>query len=358
MIIADSNALAKVKCLVCGEIFAEGSLVCPVCGAGADQFAPVAPDGASYRNDTREQFLIVGAGIAGVSAAKAIRERNRTCSITIINGEESLPYNRPMLTKNLFGQSIADQFVIFDEQWYIDNNITLVSDQRAAAIDTAGRIITLESGARLMYDKCVLALGARNFVPPIPGANLANIFGIRTQADARRVRNACEGATRAVIIGGGVLGIETASEMVKRNMDVTIVEAAPRLLAGKIAPRASDMLAEILRGAGANLYLGAQAREIAGDSRASAVRLESGAELPADIVIISTGIRANISVAKSAGLAADRGIAVDAHMKTSAPRVYACGDCASFDGFSYGLWAEAAAMGDAAGANAAGDAVI
>ena len=349
------KSAGMMKCLVCGEVFPEGVTVCPVCGVGPDQFIRVEKEDVSYRKDTDERFLILGAGVAGVSAAKAIRARNHSASVVIIGDEKWLPYNRPMLTKNMFGQLSAEQFAINGEKWFENEKITLIDGQRIAAIDPADSIVKLESGARLLYDRCVIALGASSFVPPIPGVDSANVFTIRTLADVGRVEAAARLARRAVVIGGGVLGLETAWELKKFKLDITVIESMPRLLDRKISVGASDMLAGIIRGSGVDLRIGAQVKEIAADNGALTVRLEGGMSVGADMVIVSTGIAPNVRIAQEAGLRVERGIVVDERMRTSVEGVYACGDCAIHDGVRYGLWAEAAAMGAAAGANAAGD---
>ncbi|MDR2656949.1 MAG: FAD-dependent oxidoreductase [Oscillospiraceae bacterium] len=348
----------RLKCLVCGAIMPGGTVVCPVCGVGSDRFITIDAQAAAFKRDTDRRFLIAGAGIAGVSAAKAIRERDDTAAIALIDVEEALPYNRPMLTKDLFGALAADQFAIYDESWYERQRITRVTGERVSSLDTKAKMIRLESGADLMYDACVLALGASSFIPPIPGADAGNVFAIRSLSDARRLEKAAksEGVRRAVVIGGGVLGLEAAWELRKFKLDVTIVEAAPRLLDRRVAPAASEMLAGVVEKAGMGLLVGAKVDSlVVGVDGASAVKLADGGTLAADIVIFSTGITPNVSAAKESDIAVNRGIVVDERMRSSAEDVFACGDCAIFGGARYGLWAEAAAMGDAAGANAAGD---
>ncbi|GHU71920.1 oxidoreductase [Clostridia bacterium] len=346
----------QLKCLVCGAIMPEGTTVCPVCGVGPDQFISIDAPVVEFRRDTDRRFIIVGAGIAGVSAAAAIRTRDDTASIVLLDVEEGLPYNRPMLTKNMFSALTADQLAIYDEEWFEQQRIVRVSAQRVQSLDTAAKTVRLESGAELMYDACVLALGASSFVPPIKGADAGNVFAIRSLGDVRRLEAAAKSAKSAVVIGGGVLGLEAAWELRKIKMDVTVVEALPRLLDRKVAATASDMLAGITEKTGIRLLLGAMVAAVESDGgKVSGVRLGDGTVIPADIVVFSTGIVPNVKVAQESGIAVERGVVVDERMRTSAEGVYACGDCAIYGGMRYGLWAEAASMGDVAGANAVGD---
>ncbi|GHU69946.1 oxidoreductase [Clostridia bacterium] len=349
------SATKQLKCLVCGALMPEGTTVCPVCGVGVEQFIIVEAELVTFHRDTGRRFIIAGAGIAGVSAAAAIRERDSTANIVLLDEEESLPYNRPMLTKNMFSALTADQLAIYDESWYEELRITRIGGQRIVGLDTAAKTIKLESGAALMYDACVLALGASSFIPPILGADKANVFAIRTLGDVKRLEAAAKTAQRAVIIGGGVLGLETAWELRKVKLDVTVVEALPRLLDRKAAPAASEMLSQAVRDAGIELLIGAKVESIAGGERVSGVQLADGRLIPADIVIFSTGIKPNIQAAEGSGITLNRGIVVDERMATSAADVFACGDCAILGGMRYGLWAEAAAMGAVAGASAVGD---
>lgn len=349
------KSTVMMKCLVCGELLPEGTLICPVCGVGADQFVKVERDEVTFKRDTNEIFAIIGAGNAGVTAAKAIRQRNATCGIVLVNGERELPYNRPMLTKNLFGQLDASQIPINDAAWYEENNITLLSGETVSAIDTGRKELSLASGSVVKWDKLIIATGSYNFVPPIAGVDGDGVYSIRSLDDARKVASAAKKSRSAVVVGGGVLGLETAWEFVKYKLNVTVVEAMPRLLAGKIADGASVALEEAVKQKGVKLMLSAQVSEIRNANGKREVVLSDGTAIPCDVVVLSTGIRAASSLASNAGISVDRGIVVDERMETSVHDVYACGDCAIHGGVRYGLWAEAGQMGNVAGANAAGD---
>jgi NAD(P)H-nitrite reductase large subunit len=333
-----------------------GTTVCPVCGAGSDQLVYADAPGIMFRLDTERRFIIVGAGIAGISAAAAIRKRDHTAIIVLLDGEDELPYYRPMLTKRLSGELSSGELVIHNESWYDERGITRIPGQRAASIDTAAKTITLESGAELLYDACVLAMGASSFIPPIPGAGYANVFTIRSLDDARRLASEARFAQHVTVIGGGALGLEAAWSLRGAGLDVTVIETLPRLLDRKVTQTMSDTLADRIRQSGIGLILGAKVQSIeAADGKARAVTLVGFETIRTDIVILSTGITPNVKAVSSSGITIERGIVVDGSMRTNAPDVYACGDCAIFDGIRYGLWPEAEAMGATAGANAAGD---
>ena len=350
------EAPAQVKCLICGEVFDASLTSCPVCAVGPENFVPVtAEPEQTFRRDTNEIFTVLGGGVAALSAAKAIRARNETATIVLVSEEEVLPYNRPMLTKNLSREGLDTDLSIQPESWYEENRIYPMLGQRAAKLDLTAREITLESGMKLAYDKLVYALGARCFVPPIEGANLGGVYTIRSIGDAQTVHAKAASGSKAVVIGGGVLGLETAWELKKSGLEVTVVESMPRLLAGKLDEEASSLLTRIAEAAGVSIISNAKIARIEGESEVSAVLLADGTRIPADFVVVSCGIRANSALAEAAGLRTNRAVVVNANMQTSASRVWAAGDCAEYDGLNYGVWAEASQQGEIAGANAAGD---
>ena len=348
----------QVRCLVCGAVFDADAEVCPVCGVGPDQFEPVdAPPKSEYRHDTEEIFMILGGGTAALSAAKAIRARNHTASIVLVSEEEALPYNRPMLTKALTQGELGDNLAIEAQSWYAENRVYPMLGHRIVSLDPEAREVHLEGGIRLAYDKLIYALGARCFVPPFPGAELDGVYAIRGLNDAQKVRAAVKPGRSAAVIGGGVLGLEAAWSLREAGMDVTVIETAPKLLAGKVDDEASALITRIAGKAGVKIIVNAKVDRIAGEGRAEAVLLADGTRVPGELVIVSCGIRANTAVAETGGLAIGRAVQVDAHMRASAARVYACGDCAEFEGMNYGIWPEATQQGEIAGANAAGEAL-
>lgn len=350
------GARTLVKCLVCGEIFDSSLEVCPVCGVGKENFVPVDVEETTYRSDSNEFYVILGNGAAGLNAAKAIRERDKTGSITMISGEEYRTYNRPMLTKSLMADLEIDQIQVEAEKWYEDNRIFQVLGRKVVSVDTKEKEVLLSDGIKLKYTKLIYALGSECFIPPIPGHEKAQVAAIRTLEDTRRISAMLPDTKQAVVIGGGVLGLEAAWELKKAGCAVTVLELAPMLMGRQLDANAGDMLKYIAECAGIQIHTGVQIAEITGEDRVTGVKLGTGEVIPAQLVIVSCGVRANTAVAKEMGIEVDRAIVVDSRMQTSLPDVYACGDCAQFEGVNYAIWPQAVEQGKVAGANVAGDA--
>ena len=305
--------------------------------------------------NTEEKYVILGGGTAAYHAAAEIRNRNKTASIIMVSEEAKLPYLRTMLTKAMLADFTEDHMAISPKKWYEENQIEVLLETKAVTIDVENKKVSVEdnnqSKVEIDYDKLVYALGAHSFVPPIKGADSPQVVTIRNVVDVQKIKKILGEATDAVIIGGGVLGLEAACQLLKANLKVTVIENQDRLLPRQLDPESSDRLAKALEGKGLNFVTNGAIAEITNHS----VELANGESLPANLVIISTGVRPNLEVAKTTGLEIDRSIVVDSHMRTSIPDIYACGDCASFQGVNYSLWSEATAMGKVAGANAAGE---
>ncbi len=344
-----------VKCLVCGAVFEAGVTVCPVCGVGPENFIPVEAGGTDFSKDTDERFVVLGTGTAALSAATAIRARNGACDIVMISNERALPYNRPMLTKNLLHKKGREAFAIHGASWYREQNIRLITDEIVSSLDPVHKRVGLSDDTILPYDKCIYALGARCFVPPFPGTHLPETVTIRTLDDTERIVKLVPDVTEAVVIGGGVLGLEAAWEIQKAGVRVSVLESSDRLLPRQLDARASALLARIAAAGGLTVLLNAKTERILGDGHVAGVLLADGTEIPAQMVVVSTGVRPNTKIASDAGLAVNRAVVVNAFMETSVADVYACGDCAEFEGVNYAVWPEATRMGETAGANAAGE---
>ncbi|HKL99687.1 MAG TPA: FAD-dependent oxidoreductase [Mobilitalea sp.] len=345
-----------VKCLVCGDIFDSSLDICPVCGVGREFFVPYEEEQTSFSKDTSEVFVILGNGAAGISAAEAIRERNSTCSITMISNESVLSYNRPMLTKALSTLLSAEEIEIHDNDWYQNNNITNILGIGIEMLDPVNKAVIFTDGTQLNYDKCIYALGAECFIPPFSGTNKPEVIAIRNIADVMKIRELQPKVKNTVVIGGGVLGLEAAWEMSKFS-NVTVLESADKLMVRQLDDEAGELLGELIRGANIGFCINANITEITGDESVTGVKLESGEIFPADLVIISCGIRANAIIAKEAGIEIKRAVVVNDKLETSDPYIYACGDCAEYQGINYAIWSQALEMGKLAGANAAGDAL-
>ena len=346
-----------VKCLVCGEIFDSSMEICPVCGVGKENFVPVDAEESSFCKDTDHFYVILGNGAAGLSAAKAIRERDKTGSVIMISNEAYPTYNRPMLTKSMVAELDAKEILVEPEAWYQENNIHLLLEKEVTGIHTDKKEITLSDGTALKYTKLIYALGSECFVPPIPGTDKPEVVAIRRMSDIEKIEAMLDRVQNVVVIGGGVLGLEAAWELKKARKQVVVLEAAPQIMGLQLDEGASQMLTDISRNNGIDIHAGVQIASIEGESSVTGVKLADGREFPAELVIVSAGVRANVGAAKNAGLDINRGIVVNADMSTSDENIFACGDCAEYEGINYAIWPQALEQGKVAGANAAGDAL-
>ena len=344
-----------VKCLVCGEIFDASLEICPVCGVGKENFVPVDVEETGYENNTHEYYVILGNGAAGFNAAKAIRERDKTGSIVMISNEPYPSYNRPMLTKSIVAGLSAEQIAIEGPRWYEENKIYQMLGKKIKTVDMKEREVLLESGEKIQFTRLIYALGSECFIPPVKGSDLPEVAAIRRLSDVERVEKLMENADSAVVIGGGVLGLEAAWELKKSGMSVTVLEAAPILMGRQLDNGSAEILKEMAAKQGVTIRTGVSVEAIEGDEHVSGVRLADGETVPAEMVIISAGVRANTELARKMDLEIGRAVKTDSHMATNVPGIYACGDCAEYEGINYAIWPEAVEQGRIAGANAAGE---
>lgn len=346
-----------MKCLVCGAVFEEGAKVCPVCGVGPEKFEEAAEEKA-YRRDTKERFLIIGGGAAGLSAAEAIRKRNATASVVMAGDEEITAYSRPMLTKSMRGENNREQLLIHGKEWYEENKIVALTGKRAVSIDPKRKEVAFHDGDVLEYDKLIYALGSDCFVPPIKGRDKPQVISIRRIADTEKVCSLLPHTKEAVVIGGGVLGLEAAWELKKAGLKVSVLELAPQLMGRQLDEGAGSFLQKLISEQGIEIHLNVKIDGIEGEEDVTGVRLGDGLVIPAQLVILSAGVRANVEPFVQAGGETGRAIKVNRHMETNLPCVYACGDCAEYQGINYAIWPQAVEMGKTAGANAAGEALF
>ena len=346
-----------VKCLVCGAVFDSSMEICPVCGVGKENFVPVEAEDTTYRKDTENMYAIIGNGAAAISAAQAIRERDKTGSIYMISNEEYPAYNRPMLTKSLVAGLDAAQIAVQEPSWYEENHVFQMLGKNVVSIDTQKKEIHTADGAKFKYTKLIYALGSECFIPPIAGADQPEVIAIRRLADTQKVAELLPQTKEAVVIGGGVLGLEAAWELKKAHCRVTVLELAPRLMGRQLDENAGEMIKAISEAQGITIHTGVQIEAIEGGGHVTGVRLGDGRVFPAQLVIVSCGVRANAAIAKEAGIETERAVVVNSRMETSAENVYACGDCAQYQGVNYAIWPQAVEEGKVAGANAAGEAL-
>jgi 3-phenylpropionate/trans-cinnamate dioxygenase ferredoxin reductase subunit len=282
--------------------------------------------------------VIVGGGQAGLQTAVSLRERGFAGPITMVAGEFAAPYQRPPLSKDfLEGAAAEADLVLRAPAFYAERGIDLLLGRVAAAIDRAGRTVSLEDGGILRYDRLVLALGSRARRLAVPGAEHPHVLSLRTLADAQRLRARLTTARRIVIVGAGFTGLEVAAAARAAGRDVTVVETLPRIMSRALSEHTAGHLLRLHGGHGVRILTGRRvaAIESAADGTLSGVRLGADASgggelLPADLVLCAVGVEPVDELAAGAGLAVDGGIVVDSCLRTIDQRIFAVGDCVRF----------------------------
>lgn len=304
-------------------------------------------------NDLKH-YVIVGNGIAGLSAAETIRKKDETVKITMITGENYLTYYRVKLSYFLSKDFNDEELLIHDEKWYADRNIEVMLGKVILKMDTDGNKLKLEDGTELSYDKLLLANGSRSFVPPIKGSEKKGVFALRTIDDLKAAQEYFKDCQSITLLGGGLLGLESAWATKDLGKSVNIVEFFPQLLPRQLDEGLSKVFASKLEKSGLNLYLGAATDEILGEDTVEGIRLQDGREIKTDGIIVSAGIRPILDLVRESKIKFDKGIQVDSTMRTNIDNVYAAGDVAELNGMVVGLWGVSADQGKIAGENMAG----
>lgn len=347
----------KWRCIICDEVFdgVEPPDVCPACGASHEQFEEYIEEEITFTSDLKANVVIIGNNAAGTSAAEAVRKRNTEATIRIISAENSLPYYRPMLSDYLSNSHNEDMFYLHDADWYLENDIALSLGKTATSINRDTKVVHLDDGSDVKYDKLILANGSHNHIPQITDANKTGVFTLKTKEDADKIKAYAKNCKTAAVIGAGLLGLEAAWELKNLGLDVSVIEFADRILPRQLDTEGSEIFEMGVKISGIQIFKEAVASSILGKDRVDGVQLCDGGIVPADMVLISTGIRSNKELAETAGLHCERGVIVDTHMQTSDPDIYAAGDVAEHNGISYAVWPEALEQGKVAGANCIGD---
>jgi nitrite reductase (NADH) large subunit len=343
------------QCSICDHI-ADGSAppeTCPICGADTAMFHPHTTEQTIEAGQDIEQVIILGAGIAGMTAAEEARRQSDRIKITLVSREMTLPYYRLNLTRFLAGEVTEGDLLIQHQDWFDTQKIDYLAGD-AVDIDREAGTVQMRDGQALAYDRLVLANGAHPFIPPIPGASREGVMVLRTLENARALIKRLRPGCRAVCIGGGLLGLETAWALQQRGAEVTVLEGFGWLLPRQLPQPAGELLSHHLTQQGMTIRSSVQVKEFIGDDAVQGVLLESGEELPADLVILATGVRPNSHLARQCGLKVEQGVMVDDRLQTSDPTIFAAGDVSEHRGRVYGIWPASYAQGLVAGANAVG----
>ena len=294
-------------------------------------------------SDIKPHLVVIGNGMAGCRAVEEILARDaERYRITIFGAEPRVNYNRIMLSPLLAGDKSFEDIVINDHAWYADNAIDLVAGDPIVAIDREIRTATARSGRVEHYDKLLLATGSDPFIIPVPGHDLQGVVTFRDMDDVGTMLRAADagkahGGGEAIVIGGGLLGLEAAHGLSLRGMKVTVLHIMPTLMERQLDEAAGWLLKEALEGRGQTILTGADTAEIYGQGKVEGIRLKDGRDIPASLVVMAVGIRPNVKLARDAGLAIGRGIHVDDHLVTSDPNILAVGECVEHEGVVYGL---------------------
>ena len=286
----------------------------------------------------KKQLVMIGNGMAGVRTIEEILKRNADLfEITIIGDEPYPNYNRIMLSNVLQGKTTVNDININDWNWYQDNHINLLTGEKAIKIDREEKKVITDKGKTIEYDELILATGSSAFILPIPGSELEGVIGFRTIDDTEKMMETAKHYKKAVVIGGGLLGLEAARGLIDRGMEVHVVHLLPTLMEQQLDAAAANLLRKDLEAQGMKFLMEKQTAEIYGDNRVKGLKFTDGTNIECDLVVMAVGIRPNVAIAREAGLEVNRAILVNDHMVTSDPSIFAVGECAEHNGIAYGL---------------------
>ncbi len=299
-----------------------------------------------------QKVVIIGNGTTGMAAADEVRRLSASCKIDVIARESHQFYNRMAIGRLLYGKTGLEDLYLMSPDWYEKKQIDVWLNTQAASIERVTKTLTLGTGEKLPYDKLVLAMGSQAMMPPAEGMDLPGCFVLREAADAQGIRTWRQekSCTTAVVLGGGVLGIEAADALRRLNLKTTIIQRSDRLMNRELDEKGSAILRMYLEGLGINVITGASVSKVLGGERVERLELSNDEIIDADIYVVCAGVKANADLAKDAGLEVNRGVIVDAQMQTSDPDILAAGDVAELPGAVGGLWAVGTAQAAVASA--------
>lgn len=304
----------------------------------------------------RRRLVVVGNGMAGARALEEVlAHAPGRFDITVFGAEPHGSYNRIMLSSVLAGETRFADIVTHDAAWYADNDIELIAGEAVAGIDRTTRMVHGACGTTRSYDVLLLATGSVPAMLPVPGAELPGVFSFRDIADVLSMRQSCRAGGRAVVIGGGLLGLEAAHGLHRNDMDVTVVHLMPSLMERQLDGMSAALLAQAIEARGITVLTTASTTALAGEERVTGVVLVDGSTIPAEIVVMAAGVRPNILLPRSAGLECGRGVRVNDTMCTSDPSIYAIGECVEHRGIVVGLVAPIWGMAKTFAQHIAGD---
>jgi nitrite reductase (NADH) large subunit len=300
------------------------------------------------------KYLIIGNGVAGDEASIMIRKNDATAEITIISESTNYFYYKPKLINYLANEISLNEFTIHKKEFYEKINIKNILNTKIIKIDPNKNIVTAEDKTEYEYDKLLLATGSSAFIPPIKGANKNGVFSIREVEDCDNILEYIKDKNNIVVIGGGLLGLETANSLRSLDKKVIIIEYFDRLLPRQLDNDGANLLKNMLEKKGLNFILAGVVETIEGKDKVDKVVLKSGKEIKADAVIISAGIRGRIELTKDIGIKINKGVIVNDFMQTSIENIYCAGDLVEHNEKLYGIWKASKEQGEIAGLNMVG----
>jgi len=317
-------------------------------------------DNMGNRKAIRTEYLIIGNSAGGIGAAEAIREVDKTNSITMVSEEPYHAYSRPLISKYLAGERSVDEILFRPTDFYSRNNIELMLDRKVRHLNLGNQTAQLEKGEQIVWGKLLLATGGIPIVPKMKGGDKDGVFTFLAIKDAIAIDEFIKDGSQAVVIGGGLIGISVTEALVKRGIGVTLVEMKDRILNTILDETASSIAEETLRQAGVRVITNQTVAEVTGDKRTEGVILDSGGNIPCNLVVMAIGVLPRAELTIGTEIKVNRGILVDRLMATTYPNVYACGDVAEAYDFIYDtnrvtpIWPNAYIGGRVAGYNMAG----
>lgn len=302
----------------------------------------------------RQSLVVVGNGMAGMrTVEELLKLAPELYDITVFGAEPHTNYNRILLSPVLAGDKDREDIVIHTRAWYAENRITLFTGDPVVHIDRKRRLVRSQSGKEVWYDRLLLATGSTPFIIPVPGHTLPGVIGFRDIADVDTMLAASSKGGHAVVIGGGLLGLEAANGLHRRGMHVTVVHVCDSLMNQQLDKPAARLLQQALELRGIVFRMEAQTTQIVGTTRVRAVRFKDDTAVPADLVVMTAGVRPNIKLAQDAGLHCERAIVVDDTLQSYDPRIYAVGECVQHRSSTFGLVAPIWEQAKVAGAHLA-----
>jgi len=303
----------------------------------------------------RPSLVVVGNGMAGMRTVEELQKlAPELYDITVFGAEPHGNYNRILLSPLLAGEKSVDDIMLNTREWYVEHGITLHAGDPVESIDRRRRVVRARSGLEVHYDRLLLATGSKPFILPVPGHQLEGVIAFRDIQDVETMLEAARNHRHAVVIGGGLLGLEAANGLLRQGMDVTVVHVTDSLMNQQLDKPASLLLKTALERKGLRFMLEAHTAEIVGPGRVTALRFKDGSEIPADLVVMAAGVRPNIELAQRAGLHCERAIVVDDTLQTYDPRIYSVGECVQHRSATFGLVAPIWDQARVCGAHLAG----